>query len=55
MPGRMTANVQPSSASVAYPTTLPPQQQGKPWPGLGKVVDVLQLQDIDQAVRDLSL
>ena len=29
--------------------------QGKPWPGLGKRVDVLHLEDIEQGVRDLSL
>lgn len=57
VPGRVTAN--PPSAS---PTPTPQVQaqvqaqvQGKPWPGLGKRVDVLHLTDIEQGVRDLSI
>ena len=56
LPGRVTAN-SPSSWPTPTPPTpvAQPQVQGKPWPGLGKRVDVLHLTDIEQGVRDLSI
>lgn len=56
VPGRVTANTPPSSSTPTPPTATPqPQAQGKPWPGLGRRVDVLHLSDIEQGVRDLSI
>lgn len=58
MPGRVTANSPPTAAPATTPTateSTQSQPQGKPWPGLGKRVDVLHLEDIEQGVRDLSI
>lgn len=56
VPGRVTANTPPTAAPTAADGAQPESQaQGKPWPGLGRFVDVLHLEDIEQGVRDLSL